>query len=91
MNLAKFRENCREKIRRTKAQIEMSLDMAVKGNEKYFFKYFSNKRRTNENLHPLVDAGGKIVREDDKNAEVLNVFFASVFDSSTSCAPRTEP
>ncbi|KAK4810624.1 hypothetical protein QYF61_007361 [Mycteria americana] len=41
---------CREKIRRAKAKLELSLATAVKDNKKYFFKYISSKRRAKENL-----------------------------------------
>ena len=50
---------CREKIRRAKAQPELNLATAVKDSKKCCYKYISNKRRAKENLHPLLDAGGK--------------------------------
>ncbi|KAK4827789.1 hypothetical protein QYF61_021742 [Mycteria americana] len=82
---------CREKIRRAKAQLELNVPTAVKGNKKCFYKYISNKRRARENLHPLLDAGGNIVTKDEEKAEVPNAFFASVFTSKTSCSLDTQP
>ncbi|KAK4823236.1 hypothetical protein QYF61_000096 [Mycteria americana] len=82
---------CREKIRRAKAELELSLAAAVKDNKKHFFKYISSKRRAKENLQPLVDRGGNTVTRDEEKAEVLNAFFASVFNSRANCSLGTQP
>ncbi|KAK4816775.1 hypothetical protein QYF61_022887 [Mycteria americana] len=82
---------CREKIRRAKAELELNLAAAVKDNKKYFFKYISSKRRAKENLQPLVDGGGNTVTKDEEKAEVLNAFFASVFNSRADCSMGTQP
>lgn len=75
----------REKIRRAKALLELNLTSAIKDNKKCLQKYIINKSRTEENLHPLLDKGGNIVMQDEEKAEILNVVFASVFSSRTSC------
>ncbi|KAK4825063.1 hypothetical protein QYF61_023067 [Mycteria americana] len=82
---------CREKIRRAKAQLELNLATALKDNNKYFYKYISNKRRAQENLHLLLDAGGNVVTKDEEKDKILNAFFASVFNSKTSCSLGTQP
>ncbi|KAK4819386.1 hypothetical protein QYF61_003657 [Mycteria americana] len=82
---------CRGKIRRAKAELELNLAAAVKDNKKHFFKYISGKRRAKENLQPLVDGGGNTVIKDEEKAEVLNAFFASVFNSRANCSLGTQP
>ena len=68
---------CRKKIRKAKAQLELSSDSKVKDNNEYFYKYINSKRRAMENLHPLLDAEG------NSRAEELNAFVASVANSKT--------
>ena len=74
---------CRDKIRKAKAQLELSLATKVKGNNKYFCKYINSKRRARDNLHPFLDAEGNLVTKDQDKAEVLNAAFASIFNSKT--------
>ncbi|KAK4829261.1 hypothetical protein QYF61_002653 [Mycteria americana] len=69
---------CREKMRRAKAELELSLAAAVKDNKKHFFKYISSKRRAKENLQPLVDGGGNTVTKDEERLRA-------------NCSLRTQP
>ena len=44
----------RKKIRNSKAQLELNLDVEVKENKKLFYKYVNSKRSAKENLRPLL-------------------------------------
>ncbi|KAF1431540.1 hypothetical protein FQV24_0014484, partial [Spheniscus mendiculus] len=83
--------SCREDIRKAKAQIQCNLTAVVKDNKKSFYKYINDKKRAKENLHPLLDAQGNIVTEDEEKAEVLNAFFASVCNRQTGYPQGTQP
>ena len=82
---------CREKIRKAKAQLELSFATKAKENSKCFYKHINSKRKARENLHPLLDTEGNLVTKDRDKAEVLNAFFASVFNSKTCNSPGTQP
>ncbi|GAB0209695.1 mitochondrial enolase superfamily member 1 [Grus japonensis] len=64
---------CRDATRKAKAHLELNLAGDVKDNKKGFFKYISSKRKTRENVGPLLnepsgipDPGGdKLWRKED--------------------------
>ncbi|PKU32349.1 glycerol kinase [Limosa lapponica baueri] len=70
---------CRDATRKAKAYLELNLGRDVKDNKKGFFKYISRKRKTRENVGPLLNEVGALVMEDAEKAELLSAFFASVF------------
>lgn len=53
---------CREAMR--KVHLELILMREIKDNRKSFFKYISSKRKTVENVGPLLNEFGALVMED---------------------------
>ncbi|PKU35582.1 glycerol kinase [Limosa lapponica baueri] len=75
---------CRDATRKAKAHLELNLQRDVKDNEKGFFKCNSSKRKTRENVGPLLNGVGALVTEDTEKAELLNAAFASVFTAKAN-------
>jgi len=75
---------CREAMRKAKAHLELYPVRDVKDNKKGFFRYVSGKRKTEKNVGPLLNEVDVLVIEDTEQAELLNVFFASVFIAKAS-------
>jgi len=59
----------------------LNLARDVNDNRKSFFKYFNSKRKTMDNVGPLLNEAGVLVTEDAEKAELLNAFFASLFSA----------
>ena len=74
----------REGTSKAKAHLELNLTRDVKDNKKGFFNYISNKWMSRENVGPLLNEAGVMVTEDAEKAELLNAFFASVFNAKAS-------
>jgi len=52
---------CRDATRKAKADLELKLARDVKNNKKGFFKYISSKRKTRDNVGPLLNEVGVLV------------------------------
>lgn len=75
---------CRDATRKAKAHLEMKLAKERKDDTKIFFlKYVNSKRKTRDNVSPLLNEGGVRVTGDAEKVEILNAFFPSVFASKT--------
>ena len=75
---------CREATRKAKVYLELNPVRDVKDNKKGFFKYFSRKRMTGENVGLLLNGVGALVRKDTQKVELLSTFFARVFTAKAS-------
>lgn len=56
----------------------------------FFFKYVNSKRKTRDNVCPLLNKGGVLVMGGAEKMEMLNAFFALVFASKTPGPWRKE-
>ena len=82
---------CRDATRKANAHLEMKLAKDIKGKRKVLFcfvlKYVNSKRKTRDNVGPLLNEGVVLVTRDAEKAEILNAFFALVFASKASPPP----
>ena len=60
---------CREARRKAKVHLELNLPRDVKDNKKRSFNYISSKRKTRDNVGPLLNEVGVLVMEDAEKAE----------------------
>jgi len=58
---------------------------------KSFIKYTSTKKKSRENVGPLLSGTRALVTQDMEKSEVPNAFFASVFASMTSLQESQVP
>jgi len=72
---------CRDATRKTKVHLGLKLAKDIKDNKKDFCRYISSKRKTRENVGPLLNEVSALVMEDAEKAELLNAFIASVFSA----------
>lgn len=61
----------------------MSLYRDIKEKKKGFFKYVEDKRKTRENVDPLLSGIADLVTEEMEKDDILNDFFGSAFVSKT--------
>ncbi|KAJ7410616.1 hypothetical protein BTVI_53109 [Pitangus sulphuratus] len=86
-HLNEYREVVRvskNEMRKAKAHLDLNLAKDVKDNKKGFFKYISNKRKSKDNVSPLLNGGETPVTEDAEKSELLNTTFALVCTDKTS-------
>ena len=63
---------CRDGVRKAKAHLELNLARDVKHNKKGFYSYTGDKRKTRENVGPLLSKMWELVPQNMEKAEVLN-------------------
>lgn len=78
----------RDKVRKAKAQLELSLASNTKDYRKGFYRFVANKRKMRHNVGPLWKEMGAVATL-DKEKEVLNKFYTSVFHGK--CSSQSSP
>lgn len=64
--------------------MEFNRSRDVKDNKNGLYKYAGDKRKTRGNVGTQLNEAGDLVTQNVIKAEVLNVFFTSVFTSKSS-------
>ena len=70
---------CVERIRKTKAQMELNLVRDMKNNKKGFYGYIGKMRQAKESVPSLIKGSGELTSSEIEKAEVLSECFALVF------------
>ncbi|GAB0179901.1 hypothetical protein GRJ2_000455400 [Grus japonensis] len=73
---------CREKTRMAQVQLDLKLASVASDNKKGFFKYVNSKRRSKENIGPILVEVGHLTNRDEEKVEAFNAIFASVFNNT---------
>lgn len=55
----------------------------VKDSKEGFYTYINGKRKTRENVDPVLNGTGTLVIQDMEKTKILNAFLASVFTRNT--------
>ncbi|KAK4818823.1 hypothetical protein QYF61_019860 [Mycteria americana] len=70
-----------------KAQLELKLASVVSDHKKGFFRYVNCKRRSKENVGPILIEDGHLTNRDKEKAEAFNASFASDHECGNSDFP----
>lgn len=66
---------CSNTARKNNAFLGLNLARDVKENKDDFYKYMNSRRITKENVAPLLNGAGIMVRKDTEKDKVLIAFF----------------
>ena len=71
-------------MRRSKYNYEKNLASKIKTDSKLFWSYVRSKLKTKTNLNQLKQACGTLTNDNQQKADLLNCYFASVFEIEES-------
>ena len=82
------RNSCANQIRAIKKKFEKKIVMEAKSDPKSFWKYVKSQTKYNESIPKLQKVDGTFVETDLDKAEVMNLFFSSVFTKDDASNPH---
>ena len=85
-----WEKKTKDQVKNAKKKLEREVVKDAKNNPKRFYSYINNARKTKSKIGPLKRENGEIVADASEKAEMLNVFFSSVFTKSTKAVPSIE-
>jgi hypothetical protein len=87
----KVEKAVKDSVRKAKKKFEKNLAKDVKKNPKAFYSYLKSKTSNRQSVGPL-KVDGVVVTDDEKQVEILNQFFTSVFTKEDLAnLPQLEP
>ena len=85
-------KEAKDAVRKAKKKFEKNLAKDAKKNPKAFYTYLKSKTSNRQSVGPLQDEKGSTISDDEKQAEMLNHFFSSVFTKEDlEDLPHLEP
>lgn len=74
---------CRDGVRKGEVHLVLNLVRDMKGNKKGFYAHSRSKKKTRENVDPLLNEVQLQVTRDMEKAKVVNALFPSIFSANT--------
>ena len=84
---SKLMKNLKKRIQKAKLNFEKKIARDAKHNPKAFYAYLGGKRSNRTGVGPLQDNNGNIVSDDAAQAQMLNDYYATVFEVESLPAP----
>ena len=83
-----LRQKLKKQILKSKLSYEKEIAKNSKANPKAFYSYIGGKRSNRTGVGPLQDNDGKIITDDGLQAQMLNNYYASVFEEELAETPH---
>ena len=77
----------KKSIRNKKNAMERTIAKTAKESPKTFYSYINSRRKVRKRIGPLREEDGEIVTDPERQAEIFNAHYASVFTKSDGAQP----